>query len=272
MTLLILAAGMGSRYGGIKQIEPVGANGELIIDYSIYDAIRAGFDKVVFIIRKDIEKDFKERIFDRMKGRIKCEYVFQEKPEWRERPFGTTDAVLSAKKVINEPFCIINADDYYGSEAFQKAFTVKGNAIVAYDLACTLPAKGSVTRGIVTIGKNNFVHGILDHRDVKITDIPTRFPHGTKANMNFFVLEPNVMPMLEVIRNEFLKNLGQDPKKECILPESLGTLAHEGKIKLKVYDSADNWFGLTNPEDLEIVRQEIAKLTRAGKYPSPLWK
>jgi NDP-sugar pyrophosphorylase family protein len=274
MTLLVMAAGMGSRFGGVKQIAPVGQSGEIIIDYSIYDAIQAGFDNIVFVIRRNIETDFREiffkRIRERVKGRAKVQYVFQEIPEWREKPLGTTDALLAAKNVINEPFCVINADDFYGRDAFQKVAKIKnGNAVVLYDLANTMSNFGSVTRGVAVMENGR----VLDFVETSVDkhDIGKKFPMNTKVNVNFFLFTPEIFVHLEKIRAEFLKNLGRDMKAECLLPVNIGQLIKEDKIKLNALVCADRWLGLTYKEDLPSVSARIADLVSAKTYPSPLW-
>ena len=280
MTLLVMAAGMGSRYGGVKQIDPMGENGEIIIDYSLFDAIRAGFDKAVFVIRRDIEKDFCAKFFDRIKGKINATYVFQETPSWRKKPFGTTSAVLAAKDYIHEPFCVINADDYYGRDAFEKIAkffkevgkSERENAIVTYKLANTLSDNGTVTRGIITSDAHKRVQKIKDHFAIARNDVGTRFPADTNVNMNFFGFMPSIFKMLEKQFNEFLKENAEDPAAECLLPECIGELNGEGKINLHALESVDKWVGLTNPQDKQFVKTAIANLVINGVYPSPLWK
>lgn len=303
MTLLIMAAGMGSRYGGIKQIEPIGTNGELIIDYSIYDAVRAGFTKVVFVIRRDIEKDFCDRIFDRIKEQsgIEAEYVFQDKddlpkgfkmPADRVKPWGTTHAVLAARKVVNDPFCIINADDFYGAEAFTKMAkfleTLKVGStctsMVGYKLAKTLSAQGTVSRGVCEVKKHlakDMVTVInerlkIERRGGKMGYIDgDDFYHideNADTAVNFFGFGPSIMPMLEEKFTKFLSANINNLKAELQVPIALNELLKEGKITMEMMTSKDNWLGFTYPEDKVAVQNEIKALVKSGAYPAPLWK
>jgi len=264
---------MGSRFGGIKQIAPVGPKGEIIIDYSLYDALEAGFDNIVFVIRHKIEEEFRETFFkrvrERVKGRAKVQYVFQEIPEWREKPLGTTDALLAAKNVINEPFCVINADDFYGRDAFQKVKNVKTNSVVLYDLAKTMSDFGAVTRGVAIMNKGKVVD--FNETSVEKNEIGKKYPVDTKVNVNFFLFTPEIFIHLEKIRDNFLKNLGRDMKAECLLPVNIGQLIKTGKIKLDAISSSDHWLGLTYKDDLPVVTARIKELTDKKVYPSPLW-
>jgi len=295
-----MAAGMGSRYGGIKQIEPVGVFNELIIDYSIFDAVRAGFTKVIFVIRRDIEEEFCRSIFNRIKKQsgIKAEYVFQDKddlpagfklPADRTKPWGTTHAILAARKIINEPFCVVNADDFYGQEAFIKmakflAELKPGDAktaMVGYKLATTLSEQGTVSRGVCAVDKTNMVKSIderlkIERRNGKIgyTLDGTDFHlvnEDADASMNFFGFSPAVMPMLEVKFAEFVaKNIG-NLKAESPIPVDLNNLLAEGKITMKMLTSKDKWLGFTYPEDKIAIQGEIKEMVKKGTYPSPLW-
>jgi dTDP-glucose pyrophosphorylase len=303
-TLLILAAGMGSRFGGIKQIEPVGGNGEMIIDYSVFDAIRAGFDKVVFIIRRDIEKDFCSRFFNRIKNFIDAEYVFQEIPTWRTKPLGTTQAVLAAKKHIDGPFCVINADDFYGADAYNKIIDFFNSTnpnggklrsgMIGYKLRNTLPNSGTVNRGVVYVDDDNFVTAIHEIKGVEryksfaekhnITEKPTNdsvgyafegsfieFPPDTNVSLTFFGFTPEIFPLLEEKFNEFLLlSFGSDTG-ECILAETVGELIKDGKITLKMIESRENWLGMTYQKDKSALKAAMDKLVYRGIYPSPLW-
>jgi len=289
-----MAAGMGSRYGGIKQIEPIGAYDELIIDYSIYDAKLAGFNKVMFVIRRDIEKDFCESIFNRIKKHIKAEYVFQDKddlpagfklPAERTKPWGTTHAILAARKVIKEPFCAINADDFYGREAFIKIakFLENGEAttaMVGYKLAKTLSTQGTVSRGVCAVDKNNMILSIderykIERRNGQIVDIDGDNLHhideDAVASMNFFGFRPSVMPMLEADFAKFIKQNINNTKAESPIPTTLNDLLKEGKITMQMLTSNDKWLGFTYPEDKVAIQAEIKQMVKSGIYPSPLW-
>ena len=285
---------MGSRYGGIKQIEPIGAYDELIIDYSIYDAKLAGFNKVMFVIRRDIEKDFCESIFNRIKKHIKAEYVFQDKddlpagfklPAERTKPWGTTHAILAARKVIKEPFCAINADDFYGREAFIKIakFLENGEAttaMVGYKLAKTLSTQGTVSRGVCAVDKNNMILSIderykIERRNGQIVDIDGDNLHhideDAVASMNFFGFNPSVMPMLEADFAKFIKQNINNTKAESPIPTTLNDLLKEGKITMQMLTSNDKWLGFTYPEDKVAIQAEIKQMVKSGIYPSPLW-
>jgi len=301
MTLMILAAGIGSRFGGIKQIEPLGAHDELIIDYSIYDAMLAGFDKVVFIIRRDIEKDFCERIFNRIKKHIKAEYVFQELddlprgftiPEGRTKPWGVTQAILAAREVIDGPFCVINADDFYGREAFHKIaefLKSKANtyghdtiacASVNFKLINTLSDTGSVSRGVCNI-KNGMVTEFnerlcVEKRGDKIVytenDKSIEINRNSDVAVNFFGFTPDIMPLLKQKFTEFLSKKGNELKAELQVSIALNELLKEKRITMKSFSSKDKWLGFTYPQDKIKVMEEIRNLTKDGTYPSPLWK
>ena len=313
MTLLIMAAGVGSRFGGVKQIEPVGRAGELIIDYSIYDAILAGFNRVVFIIRRDIERDFCDAIFNRIRGRIEAEYVFQDLddlpagfavPDGRKRPWGTAHAILSARHVIHEPFCVINADDFYGREAFTKIaeflrgqslekfpFTGEGVpsearrgsldlALVGYKLGNTISEKGSVSRGVCVV-KNGMVTEIIERtkiekRGEKIGYIDGEtfhdLPPNADVSMNFWGFAPNIMPILNEKFVEFLKTHGQHQTAEYPIPTVVGELLQSHRATLQCLQTGAKWIGFTYPEDKATVRAEIENMISEGVYPSPLWK
>ena len=302
MTLLIMAAGMGSRYGGIKQIEPVGANGELIIDYSIFDAIKAGFTRVVFVIRRDIERDFCDAIFNRIKKHINAEYVFQDfadlpspyaTPPTRKKPWGTGHAILAARHVISEPFCVINADDFYGREAFVKIAeflrNTKSNgtsdvitaAMVGYKLDKTVSDQGSVSRGVCITDANNMVTEIkerfvIEKRGDKIGYVENNnfyeLAPDSDVSMNFWGFSANLMPALNEKFKEFLAQNVSSERAEFPIPVIVGDLIDERKMTLKLLTSRDTWLGFTYPEDIIIVLTEIKKMNDAGVYPTPLWK
>jgi hypothetical protein len=291
-----MAAGMGSRYGGgIKQLESVGPNGEIIMDYSIYDAIESGFNKVVFIIRKDLEKDFKEIIGKRIEKQVKVEYVFQEsdalpegyKPQvGRTKPWGTGHAVLCCKDVVKEPFAVINADDYYGKEAFRLIYNFLNldtqnpyiYCMAGFILGNTLSENGAVTRGICKTDNEgwlidiNETFGIVkegnhakamdhDNREIEI-DL------NSVVSMNMWGFKPSIFDEFDIGFREFLSNLSPDDvKKEYLLPEVVGNLMCSNKVKVKVLKTNDRWFGVTYKEDKASVVASIRRLIDDGVYP-----
>ena len=296
--LVIMAAGIGSRFGkGIKQLEPVGPNGEIIMDYSIYDAMEAGFDKVVFVIRKDLEKDFKEIIGNRIAKKVQVEYAFQEvtdipepfKTTFAERtkPWGTGQAILCCKDVVAEPFLVINADDYYGKEAYQVAFekltakTTKQDkmqiSMVGFVLANTLSENGGVTRGVCKVDENGMLSEIVETSNIVKTaegagvikdDVMKPIDVNSPVSMNMWGLKPDFFEVLEKGFAEFLAGLkADDLKGEYLLPTIIGGLLAEGKVDVKVLKSNDKWFGVTYKEDKESVVQEVRALVDAGMYP-----
>ncbi|RKX78800.1 MAG: nucleotidyltransferase [Spirochaetes bacterium] len=296
-TLVIMAAGMGSRYGGIKQIDPMGPNGEIILDYSVKDAVKAGFGRVVFIIRNDIEKAFRESIGKRFKGIIDVDYAFQELndlpsgysvPEGRGKPWGTGHAVLACRKMVKEPFIVINADDFYGEEAFREGARGLKNMnsevlegfLVGYRLANTLSPHGYVTRGVcetdddalscVTerfkIGRND--NGVVEYQD-EGKNIP--ISGEELASMNFWGFSPALFPVLESRFAEFLKESGSGLKTEYLIPSEIDALISEGKMSVKVLKTDAVWFGVTFPEDKPAVKATLSSLNKRGVYNSPLW-
>lgn len=295
-TLLVMAAGMGSRYGGLKQIDPVGPHGETIIDYSIYDAMRAGFGKLVFIIRKDIEGPFKETVGARFENRIPVEYAYQELdklpagftvPEGRTKPWGTTQAVLMAEDLIHEPFAVINADDFYGAEAYKvMADHLKSGspdyAMVGFTLRNTLSDFGSVARGVAQVNSDGFMTGIQeltkverDGNGAKNTDDAGNVTHLTgdePVSMNFWGFTPKVFGQLHDVFNRFLEKSGKEMKTESYVPTAVNELLAAGQAKVKVLRSADPWFGVTYREDRQHVVDSIGEQVKSGKYEAPLWK
>lgn len=295
-TLVILAAGMGSRYGGLKQLDEVGPNGEAIIDYSLFDAIRAGFGKVVFIIRHDFEEAFKARFDEKLKGKIEVEYVFQELtdlpkgftvPENREKPWGTGHAVLAARKAVHTPFASINADDFYGYEAYatcakflNENASAKQYAMVGYRLDNTLSDNGSVSRGLcVTNEKNNLVDideltkitnendGIYFYRDDKKTSLKG----DETVSMNFWGFHPSLFEYFEQGFVDFLNEKGSEMKSEFFIPMYVDELIKAHKVDVEVLTSNAEWFGVTYQEDKPVVIEKIKHLIEAGKYPQKLW-
>ena len=294
--LVIMAAGMGSRYGVIKQTEPVGPCGEIILDYSIYDAIEAGFNKVVFIIRKDIEEAFRAAIGDRIEKRIKTEYVFQNMedlpegfavPEGRTKPWGTGQAILACKDVVNEPFVVINADDYYGKEGLKKiheylcnpaAVDTKFNFCMAgFEIGNTLSDNGTVTRGICQV-KNGILTRIVETKEIGKGDGCAVTPDGSvplnqPVSMNMWGLTPDIFPELEKRFVTFLGNIeGNELKAEYLIPTIIGDMVEEGIASVHVLETADKWFGVTYKEDKAQVVESFAGLVSQGVYKNRLWE
>lgn len=300
--LVIMAAGIGSRFGkGIKQLAPVGPNGEIIMDYSIHDALEAGFNKVVFIIRKDIEEEFRTVIGNRIEKIAEVEYAFQaledlpegfEKPADRTKPWGTGQAVLAAKKVLSEPFMVINADDYYGKEAYVKVhdYLVQEQAddgmlhicMAGFRLGNTLSDNGSVTRGICHI-EDGALTGVTETHDIYKTEKGaetrsednqvTELDVNSLVSMNMWGLTPEFMDILEKGFVEFLSEIKTgDIKKEYLLPEMIDRLIKAGKAKVDVLETKDTWFGVTYQEDKASVTEAFEKLVKDGVYPENLYK
>ena len=296
-TLLILAAGMASRYGSMKQIQSFGPGGETIMEYSIYDAIRSGFGKVVFVIRKDFEENFKKIFEPKLNGKIKTEYVDQdltdftdgfEIPKDRTKPWGTAHAVLCAKDVIKEPFAVINADDFYGRDAFEKAANFLTTevapdryCIIGYELAKTLSEHGTVSRGVCEVNENNELVSINERTKIyrennKIiyeeNDGKHEVPDTSKASMNFWGFDASVFSFIEELFRDFLKEKINDPKAEFFIPIVGDTFIKKGKGTIRVIPTSAQWFGVTYKEDAPIVQKDIQQLVDAGQYPSFLWK
>jgi len=280
-----MAAGIGSRYGGLKQMDPVGEHNELIIDYSVFDAVKAGFTKVVFVIRRDIEEIFCDKFFNRIKQQIDARYVFQDIPKWRKKPLGTTSAIMAAKDIIDGPFCVINADDYYGRDAFMQIADFFKNstdkqAMVAYKLCNTVSDFGTVSRGILSLDGNSNIVDIKEQIVIERNGNIVFMQNGAfiiaepklNASMNFFAFTPKIFELLEPIYAEFLDTIGEDMSKECFLPENVGRLIQEGKLSMRVLETQDKWMGVTYPPDKPDVVGKIKKMIDDGFYPSPLWK
>ena len=294
-TLLIMAAGMGSRYGGLKQIDSIGPGGLTILDYSIFDALRAGFGKIVFVIRKDIEKAFHEAIGSRFEAHLPVEYVFQEidslpqgfaVPAGRTKPWGTTHAVLMAAEVIHEPFAVINADDFYGAEGYQVlarhlASGTHEDAMVGFILRETLSDFGSVARGVCRCNAEGYLDGIEEltgiERDgdhARNTDAASRVTNLTgdeTVSLNMWGFTPRIFPQLRRLFSSFLESNGADLKAECYLPKALNQLVAEGQDRVKVLRSRSAWFGVTYREDRPHVTEAIGRFVAAGLYPEQLW-
>ena len=298
-TLVVMAAGMGSRYGGVKQIDGVGLYNEALLDYSVFDALRSGFEKIIFVIRKDIEKDFRERIFDRIAAHCDAHYVFQElttllsdkhiaSSKDRTKPWGTVHALLSAKEKINTPFCVINADDYYGREAY----TIMADhlqeidnhstehAMVGYVLKNTTSTSGSVSRAICSV-KDSYLVSMRENKkiyhqgDAIISDIDgeKKILSGDEwVSMNYFGFSLASIPFFEQYFEDFLQKHISTEKEECYLPEAASLLVNTNQGKIKFYTTTEKWFGMTYLEDREIVKKELARKRSRGDYPDRLWK
>ena len=298
-TLLIMAAGLGSRYGGNKQIDRIGPNGEILMEYSIHDAVEAGFDKVVFVIRKSMDEIFRSMIGDKIAKKVKVEYAFQEydslpggfvPPADRSKPYGTVHAVMCAKDVIHEPFAVINADDYYGREAFKAMADALHRLqqeenkayMVAYYLKNTVSKHGHVTRGVCTTDETGHLvkvvetFSIIPFPDGTIRDIHDN-PDGVildpdaLVSMNMWGFHPSLFEAGMQYLSDFLKDNSGDPlKKECLLPSLVDTLMHTAGLKVEVLSTDSVWFGVTYKEDKEYVSGELQKLHDAGVYPAAL--
>lgn len=296
-TLLVLAAGMGSRYGGNKQLDEVGPSGETIIDYSIYDAIRAGFGKIVFVIRRDIEDQIKERFLEKLRNRIEVDYVFQEitnLPEGvrvapdRSKPWGTSHAILVTQDKIKEPFGVINSDDYYGLESYKilHDFLVNDEdpntySIIGYKLGNTLSDHGHVNRGVCSVSKEGLLQNMVETRQIEKTRSGAKV-NGTDGNvqeftgnevvsMNLFGFKPSCYRFLgEEFRN-FINARGMDLKSELDIPTSLDKFVKSGDIKIKVLMSNERWFGVTYREDKPFVVESLKKMIRKGVYPARIY-
>ncbi len=294
--LVILAAGMASRYGSMKQVEGFGPSGETIMDYSIYDAIRAGFGKVVFIIRKEFEKNFREIIGKDIEPRIQVEYVFQELdkyaegfeiPKERTKPWGTAHAVLCAEEKIKEPFAVINADDFYGRDGFEKAATFLKNdckkdvyAIVGYELLKTLSEHGTVNRGVCEVDQNHNLVSVVERLNVskqgdKIVcndeHTPKELPLDTHVSMNFWCFHPSLFDYSKRVFKEFLEENASNPKAEFFIPIVADKFIKEREGVIKVIPTSAKWFGVTYKDDAPMVRESLRKLVDAGEYPENLW-
>ncbi|HEX2608770.1 MAG TPA: sugar phosphate nucleotidyltransferase [Flavisolibacter sp.] len=296
-TLVIMAAGMASRYGSMKQIQQFGPSGETIMDYSIYDAIKAGFKKVIFIIRQDFAEDFKNIFEPKLKGKIETEYVYQEMskfveghavPADRVKPWGTSHAILCAKDAVKDPFTVINADDFYGCDAFQKAhdFLISGcqenvYAIVGYELAKTLSEHGSVSRGVCEVDAQNNLVAIKEmlkiyrENGVMISEEPdgkkVPLPEDAKASMNFWCFHPSIFAFLQTGFRTFLDQNISNLKSEYLIPFSADQFIKQGKGVIKLVPTSSQWFGVTYKEDAPVVQRSLNELVEKGEYPKSLW-
>lgn len=297
-TLYILAAGMGSRYGGLKQLDGLGPSGETIMDYSVYDALRAGFGKIVFVIRKDFEQEFRDKIISRYEGHVPVEVVFQDihklpegyapDPE-RTKPWGTNHAVLMAKDVIKEPFAVINADDYYGMESFRLLAdflrSVEGKkgeyCMIGFRVENTLSENGGVSRGLCEVSDKGFLTGVrechgIQMRDGKLIQVledgtEASFPAGTSVSMNMWGFTPDYFDYSQREFIKFLDEHGKDLKTEFYIPTVVNTLIHTGEATLKVIQTPSKWFGVTFAADRDATVAQFKKLVDEGLYPAKLF-
>jgi hypothetical protein len=285
---------MGSRFGGVKQVQPVGPHGELIIEYSAFDALRAGFDRLVLVIRRDIEKDFRDTIGRRLESRMDVRYVFQELeanlpggqvPPARTKPWGTAHATLVARPEVRGPFAVINADDFYGASAYRTLaahFAASSDyAMVGYPLSQTLSEHGTVSRGLCATDASGRLTGITEVTKIekvvggaRYTDAGGAVRQLTGAeivSMNFWGFTPAVFGQLEAAFHVFLRDRGADPKAEIYLPTTLSDLNAKGEARIALHRSEDAWFGLTYKEDIPAAQVAIKAQTASGRYPAPLW-
>lgn len=305
--LVIMAAGMGSRFGGLKQIEPVSDKGELIIDFSLYDAVMAGFKKAIFVIKKENEEDFRRLLDDKAGKYIEIEYVYQELedlpegysvPEGRQKPWGTAHAVMAARKKVDGPFAVINSDDYYGPGAFQSMYDFLENAeddekynycMVGYDIENTLTENGFVSRGVCEISEKGLLAKITERTKIQwqgekivfeedggdgAEPVHTELSRGTVVSMNFWGFTASMLAEMESGFPAFLdKALAENPMKgEYFLPGVVDRLIHENKAQVKVLRSRDRWYGVTYKEDKQSVVDALQSMKDKGEYPDVLWK
>ena len=297
MTLVILAAGMGSRYGGLKQIDPITDNGEFIIDFSVFDAVRSGFDRVVFVIKEENLEAFRESVGKRFESKVKVEYAFQriedipegfEIPEGRTKPWGTAHALLAARHIVDDNFAVINADDFYGRGAYEliaKHFAeakATEYCMVGFKLVNTLTENGTVSRGVCEVGEDGYLRDVVERTSIRrVGDMgafeedgkDTFIPLDCIVSMNCWGFTPDIFAEVEKGLCEFLKELpnAKNPQKaEYYLPFAVRELMDEGKCTVKVYKSNASWYGVTYHEDKENVKASIAKLIKSGEYPEKL--
>lgn len=299
-TLLIIAAGMGNRYGGLKQIDPVGPNGEIIIDYSMFDALTAGFDKIVFVIRRFFEHAFKEKIGTKLERHVATAYAYQELdscldgfavPVGRERPWGTGHAILTARELIQEPFAVINADDYYGPSSFktmkrylsETASACENEyAMVGYILRNTLSESGPVSRGICRCDEQMMLETVVERANIEKQGDGARYLDETAkpimltgdeiVSMNFWGFKPSVFAHLQRLFRDFLSKFGNDANAEFYIPTAVDNLVRDGHVRVRVLPAKDSWFGVTYRKDMLVARKCIRELIDEGSYPQELFK
>ena len=295
-TLVIMAAGMGSRYGGLKQIDPVGPHGEIVIDYSVFDALRAGFGKVVFIIRRDIEQAFREAVESHFKGRIPLDYAFQALddlpagftvPEGRQKPWGTAHAIRACRDLIKEPFGVINADDFYGRDAYeglarmltQRSVSDPRYVLVGFRIANTLSEHGAVSRGVCNV-QNGVLKSVTERTHIERKNGVIQvdmggtweaLPENAMVSMNMWGFTPALFPQLEAAFTDFLRASGTQLKSECYIPSVVDQLITSKRAVTDVVETSSRWLGMTYPEDKPLVRAGIQALIQAGEYPAKLW-
>lgn len=296
LTLVVLAAGMGSRYGGLKQVDPMGPAGETVLDYSVYDAVRAGFDRVLFIIRRDFEAEFRASVGARFAGRVQVDYVFQALdalpaghalPAGRVKPWGTGHAVWCAREALSGPFAVVNADDFYGAGSFARlakflraaeaAKTATPEfAMVGFRLANTLSEHGAVSRGVCAVGADGALTGIEEHTGILAAEVGAgagcKYQPDTIVSMNCWGFTADFLPQLDARWREFLVANGASEKAEFYLPFAVNDLLRAGAARVHVLPTDDQWFGVTYREDKPRVQTAIATLVASGAYPSPLWR
>ena len=298
--IAILAAGIGSRYGGFKQMDPIGPRGEFIIDYSIYDAIRAGFNKVIFIIKKEIEQEFRSTIGKRIAKKIDISYAFQGledlpggiefNPE-RRKPWGTVQAILTCTKMVNSPFAIINADDFYGKDSYQQMSqfldTTSSDSVdycmVGYKLDNTLSQHGTVTRALCKSTEDDILESIVEVAAIgykgdkiisldKSNNTETELNKDSLVSMNIWGFTPTVFGLLEEEFYIFLQKHAEALKEEFVIPTAVNILTQKGKVSVKALSTSSKWFGITYPQDKQIFKEKILDLVKLGEYPDNLWK
>ena len=273
--LLIMAAGMGSRFGGLKQIEPIGPNGEIILDFSIYDAVEAGFNKAVFIIKKEIEREFRQVVGKRIEKMIDVEYAFQELdklpegyevPSDRVKPWGTAHAVLCARDVVKSPFAVINADDFYGKSSYKiihdELIQSNGMCMVGYELGNTITENGTVSRGVCEL-ENGYLKSVTEHTAL---DKNSGIPLDSIVSMNMWGLDPDIFPFMENEFKLFLNEKINVPKSECYLPSVISKRIEKENMPVKVLKTAEKWYGVTYREDMDSVREAMSKFINEGLY------
>jgi len=298
MTLLVLAAGMGSRFGGLKQMEGFGPNGETILEYSLYDARLAGFTEFVFVIRRDLESEFRERILSRLPSDLKVRLCYQELsdlpegytvPEGRTKPWGTGHAVWVAREVVRHPFALVNADDFYGRSGFQAIAMcfreslhspTRPHAVVAYDLKQTLSGHGSVSRGVCEVDSEGCLVQVKEHTAIREThgrivseaeNPPVELPANTPVSLNLLAFQPSVFAVLDREWHAFLERSGSELKSEFYVPTVVNRLAQSPDSEVVVLRATDAWLGVTHKADTERVKAGIREHVERGIYPSPLW-
>ncbi len=296
-SLVVMAAGIGSRYGGLKQVDPVGPSGEIVVDYSVFDALEAGFGKIIFIIRRDIEATFKSVMEPHFRGRFQIEYVFQELsdlppgfqvPADRKKPWGTGHAILRCRDVIHEPFGVINADDFYGKSSYrvlaerlrQYSPGDSRSCLVAFVLRNTLSDHGAVARGVCQLDENGHLVGVKERGKVEKAGSQVRYMENDQwftltgnesVSMNMWGFTPTLFDQLDKEFKNFLPTGMQNPKAEFLIPSVVDTLIRRGEAKVEVLNSNERWLGVTYPEDKPIVMAGVRQLIKAGVYPENLW-